>query len=227
MPPTPEELLAHAGWLRRLAVSLVGQQAGAEDLVQETWLAALRHPPERDGPLRPWLGQVLRNLVRMRNRAGVVRAEKRSEVERIEEERAAATSPEMVLDRFEVERLLARLVAELDEPYRSTVLLRYFEGWSSADIARHQKIPAGTVRWRLKTALDRLRSELDRQTKADRRGWRLALLPLALSAKPAVGEALKGLWWMTRAQKMSSVAIAVVALLGLSSLLLFRGGGGK
>src|SRR5262245_22609402 len=130
MPPTAEDLLAHSGWLRRLAVSLVGPAAGADDLVQETWLAALRHPPERDGPLRPWLGRVLRNLVKMRHRAGAVRLEKRPEVERLEEERAETVSPEAVLDRFEAERLLARLVAELDEPYRGTVLLRYFEGWS-------------------------------------------------------------------------------------------------
>src|SRR6266567_5495371 len=150
MAPTPEELLAHAGWLRRLAVSLVGAGGGAEDLVQDTWLAALRHPPRRPGPLRPWLAQVLRNLVRMRHRAGNVRRDHRDKVEWLEAERGAPPSPEALLDRFEMERLLGRLVAELEEPYRTTVLLRYSEGLSAADIARHQGLPAATVRWRLK-----------------------------------------------------------------------------
>src|SRR5215468_2534252 len=213
MAPTPEELLANAGWLRRLAVSLVGPAAGADDLVQETWLAALRHPPDRNGPIRPWLGRVLRNLVKMRHRAAAVRVARRAEVERIEAERAEVASPEAVLDRFHAERLLARLVAELDEPYRATVLLRYFEGWSAADIARHQGVPAGTVRWRLKTALDRLRAELDRETRGDRRGWRLALLPLAGST-PTPPVALQGIWVMTRMKKLFGLLV-LACLVGL------------
>ena len=47
---------------------------------------------------------------------------------------------------------------ELDEPYRTTLLLRYGEMLSSVEIARRQQVPAGTVRWRLKSAVDRLRA---------------------------------------------------------------------
>ena len=65
-PASPEALLAEAGWLRRLARSLVGD--GAEDAVQQTYLAAIVSPPAGDRPLRPWLAQVLRNFVRMRVR---------------------------------------------------------------------------------------------------------------------------------------------------------------
>src|SRR5262245_37939691 len=126
MAPRPEDLLLHAAWLRRLAASLVG--AGADDLVQETWLAALRHPAARPGPLGPWLAQVLRNLARMRGRAARVRRERRDELVWLESARAVPPSPEALLDRLEIERLLGRLVAELDEPYRATVLLRYQEG---------------------------------------------------------------------------------------------------
>ena len=75
-PLPPEALLAHAAWLRRLAEVLTRGDADAEDLVQETWLAALRSPPSRldacgpalnmvygngppqaAGPLRSWNGQ--------------------------------------------------------------------------------------------------------------------------------------------------------------------------
>src|SRR5215813_5175843 len=71
-PPTPEELLANAEWLRRLAVSLVGPGA-AEDVVQDTWVAALRRPPPR-GRLREWLAVVATNLARTRFRREAVRA---------------------------------------------------------------------------------------------------------------------------------------------------------
>ena len=205
MPPNPpvrpEELLAHAAWLRRLAGALV-QPADADDVVQKTWLAALRRPPAADRPIRPWLATVLRNFVRMKARTQA--AEQRSEAQPQSQD---APSPETLLDRLETQRLLARLVSELDEPFRSTVLLRFYEGLSSADIARVQDVPAGTVRWRLKTALDRLRASLD--AKTDRKRWQLALLPL-LPRRFA--------WWkgiLAMSQSLKIAIVLVVLLLGL------------
>src|SRR5213075_1521425 len=96
-------------------------------------------------------------------------------------------SPEELLQRHELQQGLARLVAELDEPYRSTILLRFAEGLTPSQIARRLSIPAGTVRWRLKEALARLRSELDRMHKGDRRAWMLLFGPLAVPrTAPAV-----------------------------------------
>src|SRR5262252_7358082 len=129
---SPEELLAHAAWLRRLAASLV-QPADADDLVQQTWLAALRRPPRAEGSVRPWLATVLRNFARMGARS---RPTPPAESE-------TTPTAEVLVDRLETQRLLARLVSELDEPFRSTVLLRFYEGMSSAEIARAQGIPAG------------------------------------------------------------------------------------
>ncbi|MEW6073256.1 MAG: sigma factor [Planctomycetota bacterium] len=53
--PDPEDLLAHAAPLRRLARRLVADEARADDLVQDTWLAALRRPPGEERNLRGWL----------------------------------------------------------------------------------------------------------------------------------------------------------------------------
>src|SRR2546421_12875536 len=64
---TAEDLLAHAGWLHRLAARLVSS-AEADDVVQDTWVAAMRSPPSRDRPARPWLAPVMRNLARNRAR---------------------------------------------------------------------------------------------------------------------------------------------------------------
>src|SRR4051812_33865527 len=63
-----DELLSQGSWLRRLARSLVDESA-AEDVLQETYAAALSSPPGPGQPLRPWLTTVLRNFARMRFRA--------------------------------------------------------------------------------------------------------------------------------------------------------------
>ena len=171
---TAEELLAHAGWLRRLALRLVADPDVADDLVQETWIAAARRAPDTSKSLRPWLAKVLRDAFRMRAR---------SEGRRSAREQAAAIvcedevpTPELLVARAEAQRRLVDLVLELDEPYRTAVLLHYCEGVSMADIARAQGVPAGTVRWRVKVAIDDLRAQLDRS--GDRRRWAVTLLAL-------------------------------------------------
>lgn len=174
------ELLEHSTWVRRLAGSLVRDDALADDLTQEAWLAALAHPPKEGLPVRPWLGQVMRNLVRMRFRGERRRQAREANAHAAEaREDAAPHSPEQLLARVETQRSLTALVVKLEEPLRSTVLLRYYEGLSAADIALQQAVPAGTVRWRLKSALDKLRAELDRTHGGSRQAWLPLIAPLA------------------------------------------------
>jgi RNA polymerase sigma factor (sigma-70 family) len=177
---TYEDLLSHAAWLKRLAARLVESSAAAEDLVQDTFVAALRSPPEGDRSPRPWLAQVLRNLVRNRARgAGRLAARVRRLASSSE---TALPSAEELLTQHEARRLVADLVSRLEEPYRSTVLLCYGQGLSPVEVARKQEIPAGTVRWRLKRGLDDLRAALDQRYGGDRRAWSVALGPLAAGA---------------------------------------------
>lgn len=176
---TLDDLLAHATWARRLAYRLVRDEAAADDLVQEAWEVALRTRPEAGRPVRPWLGTVLRNLFRMK-----WRAQTRRETREVatEAERAHVTEPprhgDELLVQLEQQKLLGDLVLALDEPFRTTVLLRFYAGLSGADIAAQQQVPAGTVRWRLKEGLTRLRAALDARHEGDREKWRLALTPL-------------------------------------------------
>jgi DNA-directed RNA polymerase specialized sigma24 family protein len=66
-PANADDLLRHAAWLRALARTLVGE-ADADDVVQETWVAAVAHRPSAVHSLRAWLGAVARNVVRQRAR---------------------------------------------------------------------------------------------------------------------------------------------------------------
>ncbi len=170
---TPDRLLAEADWARALARRLVADETAADDVVQEVWLDALRRPPEAHRPVRPWLAQVVRNAARQLRRGEA----RRRTHEQGAPPQSDVPSAREVVEKAEVHRALVDAVLALAEPERHTVLLRYFEGSSAADIASHEGIPASTVRWRLQKALGCLRERL-RERFGDARGLTLALLPL-------------------------------------------------
>ena len=186
-----DELQSHAGWMRTLARSLVRDPADAEDIVQDTWLEALRRPPRDPAAVEGWLARVLRNFARRRYRA---EGRRRARDVRAARQEPQEDAPDALLEKLEMHRLVAAEVAALGEPYRSTVLLRFFEERSAADIARIQGVPLDTVKTRLRRALAELRERLDRRHGGGGRAWRLALFPLAgLAALPASAEAAASL----------------------------------
>jgi RNA polymerase sigma-70 factor (ECF subfamily) len=216
-----EELLAHSEWLERLSTHVARTGEEPEDAVQDTWMAALRSPPKRDRAAAPWLAEVLRNFVRGARRT--IRARKQREVLASELLPDALPSPEELLERAQAQRLLVDLVVALEEPYRTTVLLRYFEGLSAAQIARAQSVPAGTVRWRLKHGLDQIRGELDRAHGGDTRRWRAILVPAVglrpwRLHKPLGTKLLEGALIMSTKTKVAATVCAAVALLGAARL---------
>jgi hypothetical protein len=95
-----------------------------------------------------------------------------------ESEPAEELTPDDLLDQVRLHRLLADLVLELEEPYRSTVVARFVEGLTSAAIAKRLNVPESTVRWRLREALSRLRARLD-ELNGERKAWAPAVLAFA------------------------------------------------
>src|SRR6185503_18245373 len=107
--------------LQALARSLVHGDADADDLLQETAIAAMEHPPKDDRPARPWLATVLRNRWRMDRRSRARREAREAALGLDVDDRAS--TPE-ALDRARtLERLASALVA-LEEPYRDVVIRR-------------------------------------------------------------------------------------------------------
>lgn len=214
-PRTLDELLTHSAWVRRVAASLVRNAVDADDVVQSTWLAALQRPPTSETNVAGWLATVARNIVRKRART----EGRRTSREQVAHDQIEATpSPESVVERAELQQMIATLVLDLAEPFRSTLLLHYFEELSPSEIAARQGIPAATVRSRLKRGLDDLRAQLDRANHGKRRAW---LAPVAaLAARPTryLPVVWKGLWIM---KTKLAIAAAVAFILGT---LLFVGG---
>jgi len=187
----PEVLLAHADFVRALARSLVVDEHRAEDIAQQTWLAALQHPPAEGCPVRSWLARVVRNFVRRRHR---------SETRRQTREKAAARgeslpSPAEIVEVEEVRQRMIAALLDLDEPYRSALLLRYYENIPPREIARRLDLHVEAVKTRLKRGLSQLRKRLDAGHDGDRSRWCLALAPLAglkLAAPGAAGTVAAG-----------------------------------
>lgn len=181
-----EAVLAEMGWLASLARGLGADPHAAEDLTQATFLTALEHPPETDRPVKGWLATVLRNLFNEGKRRRLRRAAREGRAARPEADSSGAS----VLERAAIQKRVVDAVMALDEPYRTTVLLRFFEGLPPRKIAARTGTPVATVKTRLARALEQLRSRLDREHGGDRRAWLfclLAPLPKAALEASAIG----------------------------------------
>lgn len=209
--PSSEQLMAEMAWIRRLARALVKDAAAAEDVAQQTWLVATEQQPDTDRPLRPWLARVVVNLVRTRRKARA----RRDQREAAYDDGRQVPTPAELIERVELQRAVADEVLALAEPYRSTVLLHFVEGLDSAEIARRLQIPAGTVRRRLKVALDQLRAAMQKRTDQPRRGWIAALAPLARLPGPAA----MGVFAM---KKVIGIVVVLVLLLVFGGGMIWR-----
>ncbi|MEQ1893485.1 MAG: sigma-70 family RNA polymerase sigma factor, partial [Planctomycetota bacterium] len=195
-------LLAETDWTRALARSLAGEVHLADDLVQEAWVAALERPPSPDRPLRGWLATILRRRASDLGRERGGRERRERSVARDE----ALPSAHELVERAALQRTLVEAVLELDEPFRSTVLLRFFEGLAPREIARRSGTSVATVQSRLTRALERLRERLGRG--GGRATWLSALAPLL--GEPVVAPLLLGIPVM----KTVSACVVVSLLVG-------------
>ena len=137
----PEALLAEVGWVRALAQRVVRDPDAADDLAQDAFLVALSAGDARPRSPRAWLHGVVRNLARTVRRSGERRERREGEVAC----REAGPSTLELVERAATQRAVVGALLELDEPYRSTLLMRFFEGLSARDVARRVGLSESTV----------------------------------------------------------------------------------
>jgi len=176
-PLDPELLLAHAGFVRSVARSLLRDGSAVDDVVQQTWLTALERPPRDAGALRRWLARVVRS---------VARESRRSDERRTRREIASAPSeidprdPSALVERLARMRALTDAVLALPPPYRDAIVRRHLEELSPAEIARRDGVPVATIETRLKRARKQLRERLEQSYGIGRDA--LALLVIGVKA---------------------------------------------
>ncbi len=151
-----EELVQkHAGLLFGLARRLSGCPADAEDLVQQTFLAAQAHGDQLREPqkVRGWLCTILRNeffkVARSRQRSKTVSLDVIPEITHSNhnDNDIDAEAIQLALD-------------SLPDNFRVPIVLYYFQDMSYRDIAESLELPIGTVMSRLARGKARLRDRL-------------------------------------------------------------------
>jgi len=155
-------VLPHLSAAYNFARWLLRDESGAEDVVQESYLRALKYfSGYHGGDSRAWLLTIVRNtsynwLQQNRSR------ELMNPIDDATEALAATAdaNPEMVLLQRIDQDLLRQALTELPIEFREVVILREMEGLSYKEIAALAELPIGTVMSRLARARARLQQRL-------------------------------------------------------------------
>ena len=141
----------HGPALLRYLRRLTGRAESAEDLLQETFVQALRGLERLDSALSPkaWLFAIARHL-------GINARQRRREALPLVDDLAAGPQERPDPRRED----MREAIAALPEKQREALQLRLAEGLSYEEIAQTLNIPVGTVRSRLHAAVKGLREAL-------------------------------------------------------------------
>jgi len=150
----------YSGQMLALAQRIVGRGAEAEDVVHDVFLEAWRHAADYDagrGSVKSWL------LLRTRSRSLDVQKSARVSKQTsglddawLAELGDPSRDTTAGADQARIRRVLIALPPE----QREVLLLGYFEGLSSSEIAERVGVPLGTVKSRVAAALSALRAAL-------------------------------------------------------------------
>lgn len=173
-PDVAAAALEHIDALYGYAMTLTRDRSVAEDLVQETYLRAVRAfgrlLPESN--LKGWLFAIMRNawLNHVRHeRCGPSWVELDAGDEGGREWLAAHTfDPEAAFERHETRERVRAAIESLPSAHREVIVLRDIEGFSYQQIATILGCPAGTVMSRLGRARDKLRALLVEERRETR-----------------------------------------------------------
>lgn len=180
-----ERLVAREhSWLVRLARAIVKEQATADEVVQDAWIAVIRSLSTFEGrcTLRTWMATIVLN----RAKTAAVRAartvavgslggEVNEDEESIDRARFGAIgfwakapepwhegTPEALLERRQVLEAVGSSLEELPENQRAVLTLRDLEGWSSEEVCNALGLSESNQRVLLHRARAKVRSALER-----------------------------------------------------------------
>lgn len=145
-----------------MAYRVLGERGAAEDVVQEAFLSLWRRAESFEttrGSVRTWLLSIVhhRAIDRLRGTSGRIRQDAAiDDFERV----LAVEDPWREVSQVIQRETLQRAIAVLPQVQRQTVEMAYFDGYTQQEIATAMEVPVGTVKGRLRLAMQRMRSLL-------------------------------------------------------------------
>lgn len=160
----------YAPALYGLAVSMVGNAADAEDVLQETFAGAFRGLGGFEGraSLKTWLTRILvRQAARCHRRRGSRKTVPLDELSEPAKAVLAGSRPSPSAGELDLRMDVAAVLDTLSPDHREVIVLRELQGLSYEEIAEALGVPRGTVESRLFRArrhlAERLRDYLPRR----------------------------------------------------------------
>ena len=145
--------------LLRFAHGLTGQRETAEDIVQDAFLKLHTHWHEVQQP-RPWLFRCVRNLALNHHRDNKRISPMETNPQTSKEWETPASDPDVALGKMEAIGTLQLLIAELPEPDRTLVSLKYLSGLRYEEIAVQTQLTVSNVGYKLHHTLKSLAASL-------------------------------------------------------------------
>jgi RNA polymerase sigma-70 factor (ECF subfamily) len=147
----------HSQLIYRALAAILGNQADAQDAMQDTLLSAFKHIGEFQGRSKfsTWLVSIARNkaLQRLRDRKNDESLDQDEYEEdrgfRPRQVRAWQDNPEQCYSKFEIRQLVERGILGLPAKYRVVVMLRDIEQLSTDEVARQLGLSVPAVKVRL------------------------------------------------------------------------------
>ena len=152
-----------------LGIVMLGGDAAAQDLVQDTFVKLFRSAERYDtsrGKLETWVLLMARSLAIDALRRRVLEARSLHATGTPREEDPGVGPDEMAATGDLADRA-RRAMSELSAEQRAALQLAYFGGRSSAEVAEMEGIPVGTAKTRIRTALLRLREAMSEDLRDD------------------------------------------------------------
>ncbi len=153
----------HGGAAFSLAYRMVGNRNAAEDVTQEAFLSLWRTGARYDrarGSVRTWLLGIVRNRAIDMLRHDVTRAPVVSYEEEVPEKPSEREDTDAEALRRDAARQVRGAIRVLPNDQLRVIELAYFGGLSHSEIASMLNMPLGTVKGRMRLAMDKIRAEL-------------------------------------------------------------------
>ena len=147
------------------ALRVLGHDAAAQDVVQDVFVELWTHPGRYDpdaGPLRAYLTMQARHRAVDLIRSELRRAARQERSSRLEPGQPDPSPYDQVMA-SEAAAAVRAAVNKLPESQRRIIELAYFKGLTCREAAQAAGIPEGTAKSRLRLALAKLETVLDRQ----------------------------------------------------------------